>query len=95
MDENVVWTCVETSQVVSTSPVKVRALIVTDSGGNADITMYDGESSDDPLLTKVRTLQNLSTVFNLDPPLETRRGLYVAVGSNVNNVLIHYTPVQD
>lgn len=86
------WTRVETSQVISTSPACVGAVLVTANGsGNADITLYDGTSASDPIIIAIRALQNQTRVVNFQPYLVTRRGLYVAIGDNVQGVVVQYS----
>jgi hypothetical protein len=83
------WTRVTNDQVVSNSPAWLAAVILTDDGnGNADITLYDGESTDDPAILTVRASQNSTKSLTFTQPLKTERGLYVDVGSNVNEALI-------
>jgi len=90
-----IWTNVKNSQVISTSRVVINCIMLTPTGGNADCTIYDGESASDPEISCLQTLQYLTFLWNLDPPLETQRGLYIALGSNVDNVLVSYRILQD
>lgn len=86
------WVRVTNSQPVCTAPGYIGCIVLTDNGsGNADITLYDGESASDPQLLKVRTLQHSTKVIRFQPPLTTQRGLYVTVGSNVNEALIQHS----
>lgn len=85
-----VWRYVTADEIISTKGVRLFSIILTPSGGNAAITLYDGESTADPIISKITTLQYLSFLYNLDPGLVTERGLYVDIGSNVGNVLIQY-----
>jgi hypothetical protein len=82
---------VTASGKISTSRVWVGEVILTDNGnGNADITLYDGENDNEPVLCTIRAIQNETKVVNFTPYLVTERGLYIKVGSNVNEALIFY-----
>ena len=85
-----IWVNVTADMIVSTKPVRIFSILLTPAAGNADITLYDGESITDPEISCVRTLQHLSFLFNLEPGLVTRRGLFVDIGATVDNVLIQY-----
>ena len=83
------WTLLTASGVVSTHAVILGSVLVTGDGvGHADVTLYDGESASDRLITTIKTLQYRSGCTNFLPALETSRGLYIAFGSNVLHVLI-------
>lgn len=89
------WVYVTSDQVISTKPVRIFSVMVTPGSGNADITLYDGEGTGDPEISCIKTLQYLTFLYNLEPGLVTHRGLYVDVGSNVDNVLIQFEQLDE
>ncbi len=84
------WVRITNDQVVSPNPAKVGTIILTpDSDSNkADITLHDGESTDDPQIITLRGAGGVTSTFNFQPYLETQRGLYCDIGSNVEEALI-------
>ena len=89
------WTRVTTSQKVSKVGCKVGSVVLTpdSSSNNADVTLYDGESTSDPILFTVRSGSGVTNQLNFTPPLECQRGLYVVIGSNVTEVVIQWEPM--
>jgi len=86
------WRRITTSGLISSSHVCVGELILTDDGvGNADITLYDGENTNEPEIITVRAMQYHTKDIVFQPYLVTERGLYIDLGSNVNEVLILYS----
>lgn len=86
------WQRVTDSVKISSSHVCVGELILTDDGGgHADITLYDGESDQDPPILTIRATQNQSRPIIFQPYLVTKRGLYISVGSNVSELLILFS----
>jgi len=79
-------------QVISTSPVKIYALIITSDGnGDADAGVYDGESTSDNKIVTLYTVDESLASIIFAEPLETQRGLFIDIGSNVTEVLVQYT----
>jgi len=89
------WTRVTTSQKVSKVGCRVVSVILTpdSSSTNADVTLYDGESTSDPALFTLRSGAGVTHQLNFTPPLDCQRGLYVAIGSNVTEVVIQWEPM--
>lgn len=84
------WFYVTGDTIISKSPSHIGTIIVTPDGAQAtaDITVYDGESADDPQAITIRTGTGQTKVIHFQPYLETQRGVYVDVGDNVEEVLI-------
>jgi len=84
------WIRITGDQVVSPNPSKIGSVILTpdSDSSKADITLYDGESTGDPQLITIRGGGGITKVVNFQPYLETHRGLYCDIGSNVEEVLI-------
>ena len=90
------WVRLTGSNKVSLSPCFIGCILLTgDSQGVTDITLYDGESSGDPVLLTVKGNQNATMMLHFEPPIKTERGLYIAFGSNVQEVLAKYERLQE
>lgn len=84
------------SQVVSPSPVMLSYVVLTsDGGGVADITIYDGESSNDDKLVTLKAASDGTSRLRFGYDLVTRKGLYIEIGSNVEGVLVIYSTNQE
>jgi len=93
---NTLFLRVAADQVVSTSPVHIFSLTITSNGsGEADAVVYDGESTGDPQIVNLYTVDEAMSQLVFPIPLQTRRGLYVDIGSNVSEVLIQYVNLKD
>ena len=84
------WERVTVSQVVSPNPTRVGSVIVTPNSDSKKtfITLYDGESAQDPEIMTIRTGTGMSQSVNFQPYLQTKRGLYVTAGGDLGEVLI-------
>lgn len=84
------WERITVDQVVSPNPARVGSIIVTpdDDDDRADVTLYDGESTSDPQLIKIRTGTGVTKVVNFQPYLQTHRGLYITLSNKAKDVLI-------
>jgi len=90
------WDRFTSSNKVSLSPCFVGTILVTSDGqGVTDITLYDGESANDPVLCKVKGTTNVTKRLYFMPPIKTNRGLYLKFGSNVEEVLIEYEKLKE
>jgi len=87
-----IWTRVETDQVISKIPCNISCIVITpDSSSNdADVTFYEGESSNDPMVFTLRSGAGVSGQWVFPVPLYMRRGFYVDIGKNVTEVLIQW-----
>lgn len=86
------WVRVTNDQVVCTAPGYIGCIIIVSNGsGVADATVYDGESTGDPQILKVLAADDSLQVVRFQPPLKTLRGIYIDIGSNVNEVLIQHS----
>ena len=90
------WRRLTTSEKLSTTPTFVSNLICTSDGvGAADITLYDGESVNDPQLITIKVWLGMTRQIVFNPPLKTNRGLFYSQGSNVEETLIAYVPCSE
>ena len=86
------WERITFDRVLSTSPVFISNIIVTpDAQAQADITLYDGESTGDPQIITVKSGTGITKNIHLNPALQTQRGLYIDIGSNVEEALVCYS----
>lgn len=90
------WVRITNDQKVSLTPCAVGSVVITSDGtGATSVTLYDGESTDDPKLLSVKAANGTTRVVNLNPPLITKRGLYVDLGNNADTCLIQYERYQE
>jgi len=90
------WDRFTGSNKVSLSPCFVGCVLITSDGqGNTDVTLYDGESAQDPQIFKIRGTTNATKRLYFRPVLKTNRGLYVEFGSNVEEVLVEYERLEE
>lgn len=86
------WVRIITSQVVSKVPCLLRGVIVTPNGENNAglVTLYNGESTGDPVLYPIRAGKGETKQVIFDTPLVCDRGLYVVLGSHVDECLVQW-----
>jgi len=86
------WIRITTSQVVSRLPCLFRSVVVTPNGESNKglVTVYNGVSTSDPELYAIRAGTGESKQVTFDPPLVCDRGLYVLLGSHVDECLVQY-----
>ena len=76
--------------MISLTPTKVGSVIVTTDGDSdkTRVTLYDGESTADPQIITIRTGTGVTNSVNFQPHMETQRGLYLEMGSHMEEVLV-------
>jgi hypothetical protein len=84
------WVRITTSQVVSKVACLLRGVVVTPNGESNKglVTLYDGESTGDPEVYSIRAGAGESKQIIFDTPLVCDRGLYVVLGSHVDECLV-------
>jgi len=84
------WIRIRADGVVSPNPTMVGSVILSPDSDDdrADITLYDGENSNEPELLTIRTAPGVTNTVNFQPYLQTQRGLYCEIGRYVGEVLI-------
>lgn len=84
------WHRITTNQVISPNPANIGSVIVTPDGDDdrADVTLYDGESAQDPQILQIRTGAGTTDTINFQPYLQTQRGLYIEFGNHAEEVLV-------
>jgi len=88
------WTNVTASEIIAEQPVLLHGVVILapDEGGTA--TFYEGQdAASGRKIVTIGGSSNLSWPVAFYPPLLCERGLYVAVGSNVTEVMVHWQPV--
>jgi len=91
MDEKYRWERLTASRLVSPNPVTIGTVIVmAHDSKHGKITLYDGESTNDPQIIEIKTASGESKVINFQPYLRTNRGLYVDFTQDTDEVLIVY-----
>ena len=85
------WIRTTVDGCLSNSRTLVAAVIITPtSQSSGTVTLYNGESTNDPQVILLQTGTTESKVINFDPPLYLDRGLYIDVGASVDDVLVQY-----
>ena len=86
------WVRITTSQVVSGVGCLLRSVVVTPNGESNKglVTLYNGESASDPELYAIRAGTGETKQVIFDVPLVCDRGLYVVLGSHVDECLVQY-----
>jgi len=89
------WTRLTTDQVVSKVACNLGAVVVTPNGDSkkGNIVLYDGESTSDLPIITIRTGTGVTKTVRFTPPLLCRRGLYVDLGSHVDECLVQWEPL--
>lgn len=88
-----IWERIRASQRIYGGPVEFGGLIVAADGvGTADATVYDGFDAGGRQFATFRT--PVSRTEGHGPPVTAKfdQGLFVAVGSNVEEVVVLYRP---
>lgn len=87
------FTNLSADRIVAYGPALLHGLVLLTSADGGDVTVYSGQdaTTGQKILT-VEGTANVSRPISFNPPIECDRGIYVDVGSNVTEVLIHWTP---
>lgn len=87
--EKYTWIRITGAGIVSKTPACVGAVhFVGDGSHQIDITLYDGESTDDPQILKLIGDKDNSKHITFTPYLKTNRGLYISFGTYTAAVLV-------
>lgn len=88
------WANMTADGIVCRGPCFLTHIIITsDSGGVADAAVYDGIDTSGKLYTGMRCKDDDTEECTPSPPAYFRQGIYVDIGSNVENVMVQY--IQD
>lgn len=83
------------SQIIHKSKCLLYAIVVTpDGSNNSYVDIYDGESTNDTLVARLRVVSTTSKVFRFNPALLLRKGLYVSFETNLSSVSVVSEPVE-
>ena len=88
------WTNITASEIIAEQPVLLHGVTLLTSADGGAATLYEGQDAASG--RKIATIEgsaNESRPVAFYPPLLCERGLYVAVGSNVTEVVVHWQPV--
>lgn len=86
------WIRSTTDQVICTAPCYISTVAITPTSASkrADCTLYDGESTSDPQLIRILSGAGETKVVSFNPPLETKRGLYLDFGGDTHEVIVQF-----
>lgn len=74
---------------------KLKSIILTGDGTNATyVDIYDGDSTSDPQVARLRVLGTTSKKFSWTEGLELGRGLYISFETNLKFATIEAVPVK-
>jgi hypothetical protein len=80
---------------VSVVKTEIDKIIVTPNGTNASYAdIYDGESTSDPFVVRLRVPTTESVCFELGPDFVLERGLFVDFETNLSSVTVKWRPVK-
>jgi len=96
MENDYTWQRLTGDNRVSNVPALVATVVVMPHDGKqAKAVLYDGESSSDPQIIEIKTGSGQSKSIKFNPPLQTRRGLYVDFTSDCDEVVIIYSCLKE
>lgn len=95
MDEEIplAWANISADAIISREPAWLVGVVVTndDTNGAGDATVYHGTTTDGRKIGKFKAIRYETKPVKFPfPGLPCPHGIYVDVGSNVDNVLVIY-----
>jgi len=82
------------AQAVTKGPAWLIGAIVTpDGSNNTYIDVYDGESSGDSQIARIRAIATTSKVALFPYPIKMTKGIYVAIESNLESFTILWSHI--
>jgi hypothetical protein len=90
------WTRVSLTQVVSKVPCKLGAVVIAPSAADKAgyVTLYDGESTNDPALVTIRSGTGTTRSVVFPEPVYCKRGLYAVIGTDSEVAFIMHEPTE-
>jgi len=74
---------------------KLKSIILTGDGTNATYAdLYDGYSTSDPQVARLRVLGTTSKKFTWSEGLDLERGLYISFETNLKYVTVEVEPAK-
>jgi len=93
-EEPYTWKRLTADQRVHTGPLVFRGVILAaDAVGTADVTIYDGNDAGGHQLGTFRAAVSTTEVIGLPALLHFSQGLFVDIGSNVEECVVVYAPL--
>jgi hypothetical protein len=87
------WTTITADARITTHPALLHGLVLLVSSDGGDVTVYEGQDvTSGRKVGRFEAKTDTSRPIHFNPALECERGIYVDVGSNVTEVLIHWSP---
>ncbi len=90
------WDTFAADAIVHNGPCLLHGIVVLASAAGGDVTLYEGLDATSG--HKVGTFKggaNLSNPVMLPAPRYCARGVYLDVGSNITEVQVGYTPIDE
>lgn len=96
MPNEVPYVYLGASQVVHRKKCLLHGIIVTPDGTNSSYAdIYDGESTSEDQVARVRCVSSTSNPVIFDKPILMQKGLYISFGTNLSSVTVFSEPVKE
>ncbi|HAM57761.1 MAG TPA: hypothetical protein DCQ64_21030 [Candidatus Rokubacteria bacterium] len=93
-EEPYTWKRLTADQRVHTGPLVFRGVILAaDAVGTADVTIYDGNDAGGRQFATFKTPTSRTETHGPSAPVLFDQGLFVDVGSNVEEVVVVFWPL--
>jgi len=90
------WIYLTASGIVSKAPCLIYSITGNNNGTSGGyIMIYDGENTSEPVITKLGHVKFDSRQLRFEPPLKTKRGLYIDFTSQTESVLVCFAELDE
>jgi len=87
----ITWEVITESRIISKTPVCAAGIILYgEDTTNNTVSLYDGESTSDDLICTIIVPDGESKLYTFIPYLVTKKGLYVSMGTGVQQLTVQY-----
>jgi len=80
--------------VISERPCNLLGLVVTPSGDKAEVTVYDGQGTGDPVILTAVVAAKDTKPIDLSGGIRTNRGLFIGSFTDITGILVIWEPLQ-
>jgi hypothetical protein len=84
------WEWITAARLVTKRKCRLMALVVTPSAANAEVKIYNGDSTSEPVVFSIYLATQNSQPYNFGEGLPLDRGLYVGSFTNITGVLVQW-----
>jgi hypothetical protein len=87
------WSNVTADALITTHPALFHGVTLLTSAAAGDVTVYEGQDAvSGRKIGTFKAAANISWSVRFQPPLKCDRGIYIDVGSNVTEAIVHWSP---